>query len=114
LARILEGSEPIRSKPLDEKFIRVIESALELPILQTRAGIESRYGTDSAFARDLDRWMRDGQGWTISDAELRDNLERAAKFSCYLKTLNRAEDDLYCERNSANSRYRSLLNADSS
>lgn len=84
MACILEGSEPIRSKPLDEKFIRVIESALELPILQTRAGIESRYGTDRAFARDFDRWMRDGQGWTISDAELRDNLERAAKFSCYV------------------------------
>ncbi len=33
-ARILEGTEPIRSKPLDEKFIRVLESALKLAILQ--------------------------------------------------------------------------------
>ena len=85
-ARILEGTEPIRSKPLDEKFVRVLESALELPILQTRNALTQRYGTDRRFARDMDAWMRDAQGWLISTdpAILRDNLERAAKFTCYV------------------------------
>ena len=85
-ARVLEGTEPIRSKPLDEKFIRVLESALELPILQTRSAISERYLKDRKFARALDAWMRDAQGWIIStDPEIqRDNLERASKFSCYV------------------------------
>jgi hypothetical protein len=85
-ARILEGTEPIRSKPLDEKFIRVLESALELPILQTRNAISGRYSSDRKFARGVDTWMRDSQGWLISSEPeiLRDNLERAAKFSCYV------------------------------
>jgi N-6 DNA methylase len=85
-ARILEGTELIRSKPLDGKFIRILESALELPILQTRNAITRLYSADRKFARNLDAWMRDSQGWLIStDPEiLRDNLERAAKFSCYV------------------------------
>jgi hypothetical protein len=85
-ARILEGTEPIRSRPLDEKFIRVLESALELPILQTRNAVTRLYSTDRKFARSLDAWMRDSQGWLISTEPeiLRDNLERAAKFSCYV------------------------------
>lgn len=85
-ARILEGTEPIRSRPLDEKFIRVLESALELPILQTRNAVSNRYATDRKFARNLDAWMRDSQGWLISTEPdiLRDNQERAAKFSSYV------------------------------
>ena len=85
-ARILEGTEPIRSKPLDEKFIRVVESALEIPILQTRNAISGRYSSDRKFARAVDTWMRDSQGWLISTEPgiIRDNLERAAKFSCYV------------------------------
>ncbi len=85
-ARILEGTEPIRSKPLDEKFIRVLESALELPILQTQNALTERYSTDRKFARNLEAWMRDSQGWLIStEPEIqRDNRERAAKFSCYV------------------------------
>jgi hypothetical protein len=85
-ARILEGTEPIRSKPLDEKFIRVLESALEFPILQTQQALARRYSSDRRFARDLDAWMRDSQGWLISTEPeiLRDNQERAAKFSCYV------------------------------
>ncbi len=85
-ARILEGAETLPSRPLDEKFIRVLESALELPILQTQSALAARYSKDRKFARDLDSWMRDAQGWLIStDPQiLRDNLERAAKFSCYV------------------------------
>jgi len=85
-ARILEGTEPIRSRPLDEKFIQVLESALERPILQTHNAVSHRYSVDRQFARDLDAWMRGSQGWLISkDPQIvRDNLERAAKFTCYV------------------------------
>ena len=85
-ARIIEGTEPIRSRPLDEKFIRVLESALELPILQTGNAVSVRYSKERYFARDIDAWMRDSQSWLISTDPkiLRDNLERAAKFSCYV------------------------------
>ena len=46
--------------------------------------MERRYIT-ARGKTDLDGWMRDEQGWTLAaDAEgIRDNLERAAKFSCY-------------------------------
>ena len=85
-ARILEGIEPIRSRPLDEKFIRVLESALELPILQSQTALFHRYQSDRKFARNVDAWMRDSQGWLLStDPQiLEENLKRAAKFSCYV------------------------------
>jgi methylase of polypeptide subunit release factors len=85
-ARILGGAQTLPSRPLDEKFVRRLESALELPILQTRNAITRLYSADRKFARSLDAWMRDSQGWIIStDTKiLRDNQERAAKFSCYV------------------------------
>ncbi len=57
---------------------------MELPILQTRNAVNKRYAGNRRLARDLDAWMRDSQGWLLSnDREaLYENLERAAKFSC--------------------------------
>jgi methylase of polypeptide subunit release factors len=85
-ARILEGTEPIRSRPLDEKFIRVLESALELPILQTKSAISRRYSGDRKFARQLDAWMRDSFQESLSTDEeaIRHRQERAARLSCYI------------------------------
>jgi methylase of polypeptide subunit release factors len=85
-ARILEGTEPIRSRPLDEKFIRVLESALELPILQTQNAISHRYSADRKFARELDAWMRDSFQESLStDPEaIRHRQKRAARLSCYI------------------------------
>ncbi len=85
-ARILEGTEPIRSKPLDEKFIRVLESALELPILQTRNAIARLYFADRKFARKLDGWMRDffQESLSTDPESVRHRQERAARLSCYI------------------------------
>jgi hypothetical protein len=85
-ARILEGTEPIRSKPLDEKFIRVLESALELPILQTRNAIARLYSADRKFARKLDGWMRDffQESLSTDPESVRHRQERAARLSCYI------------------------------
>ena len=84
LAKIVRGSLKVGFKPPDERFIEALESALTLPIRLTFEELESRYATNRGRA-DLDKWMRDDQGWTIAaDPEgIRDSLERSAKFSCY-------------------------------
>ena len=85
-ADILSGEDVVRTRPLDETFIKILESALDSPITHTFAEINRRFEKDKKFERDLNSWMRDFQGWTLSNDEavLRDNLERAAKFSCYV------------------------------
>ena len=84
LAKIIQGSAKVGFKPPDERFIESLESALSLPIRLTFEELERRYSTTRG-RNDLDQWMRDDQGWTIAaDPEgIRENLERAAKFSCY-------------------------------
>lgn len=87
-AKLYTGEEPIRYQPLDERFVARLEAALDVPIALTLAEITQRYHDpkQKAFRRELDRWMRDDQGWLLSESEpiLRDNLERAAKFTCYV------------------------------
>ena len=86
-AAIITGAQPMLWLPLDEKFIVIWEAALDPLVLETQAAVESKYANEKRFKTQLDAWMRDEQGWTISskDEELiRENLERAAKFSCYV------------------------------
>jgi len=86
-AAIITGTQPMLWLPLDEKFIVIWEAALDPLVLETQAAVESKYADEERFKTQLDAWMRDEQGWTISskDEELiRENLERAAKFSCYV------------------------------
>lgn len=93
LARFLErasqaysGILPLAKRPLDESFITVLEAALERPIATALAAITVKYGAAPGFTKDLNRWMREVQQWHLSDNEQvqRDNLERAAKLSCYV------------------------------
>ncbi|MBI3244848.1 MAG: SAM-dependent DNA methyltransferase [Chloroflexi bacterium] len=85
-AALLSGERPMLLLPLDEKFIFVYEASLEQPVAQTLAALNHYYERNRDVRRELDRWMRDEQGWVLSNEEgiLRDNLERAAKFSCYV------------------------------
>ena len=85
-AAIITGEQPMLLLPLDEKFLYVWEAALEQPVAQTLRAISDFYEKDKTFARHLDKWMRDEQGWTLSsdDEVLRHNLERCAKFSSYV------------------------------
>jgi type I restriction-modification system DNA methylase subunit len=85
-ADILAGKEPIRQLPLDEKFILVYEASLETPVARAFAATYEHYRQDREFARELDKWMREDQEWVLSKDEsaLTENLERAAKFSCYV------------------------------
>ncbi|MBE0537911.1 MAG: N-6 DNA methylase [Phycisphaerae bacterium] len=83
-ALILRGTAAIGEKSPDEKFVGALESALQMPIALTVEALADRY-QKAKFRRELDKWMRDEQGWIIyDDAEgIRENLERAAKFTCY-------------------------------
>lgn len=85
-AALLSGEAPLQLLPLDEKFIIIYEASLEQPVAQTLASISQQYERNREFKRHLDNWMRDEQGWVLSNDEVtvRDNLERAAKFSCYV------------------------------
>jgi len=86
-AAITSEQEPMPSIPLDEKFLWVWEAALEQPVAQTLRAISERYEKDAAFTSHLVKWMRDEQKWTISRKDedvIRENLERAAKLSCYV------------------------------
>ncbi len=85
-AALISGAEPLKLFPLDDKFIRVWEAGLLPVATDTLHAINERYEADKHFKSQLNKWMRDEQGWTLSDEEdiLRDNLERAAKFSCYV------------------------------
>lgn len=86
-AALFSGAEPMQFLPLDARFVYIWEADLDPLVTQTLAAIHSRYETDKAFRIRLDKWMRDEQGWTLSrgdEAILRDNLERAAKLSCYV------------------------------
>lgn len=88
-ARIYRGEKALGIRPLDDRFIDELESYLQRPIQLALEELVTRY-RNVRFKSQLDQWMRDEQGWLISDEPeaVRDNLERAAKFSCYA-LLNR-------------------------
>lgn len=83
-AEILLGKIELRLLSPDEKFIRVLESALKMPINLTLEELVERY-EKPRFKSKLDKWMREEQGWIISDDpnDIKDNLENTAKFTCY-------------------------------
>lgn len=85
-AAYISGAELMPTMSLDEKFLRVWEAALEQPVALTLRAMSRLYLIDAPFTKQLDKWMRDEQGWVVSkdEAVLRDNLERAAKLSCYV------------------------------
>jgi len=86
LAQIESGERPFPNLPLDRRFILRLEEALEDPVSLTFDELSARYRQDEGFRAEASAWMRDDQGWEISDdpEATRRNLERAAKLSCYV------------------------------
>lgn len=84
LHRVIKGDAKLGTKSPDENFILYLESHLKAPITLTLQALMAHY-RQPRFKSRLDQWMRDEQGWIISDEPeaVRDNLERAAKFACY-------------------------------
>jgi hypothetical protein len=83
-ARIYLGQQPLFVKPLDERFLHIIESSLADPVAHAQASVFDRYPSDGAFRRKLNRWMVTDQGWTVTKETINENLDRAAKLSCYV------------------------------
>lgn len=81
--RELDGGAPIRQLPLDQRFIRRIEAALDAPVTLAGVDIARAYAADSGFKAQLDAWMVDEQGWEVAQSQSQENLERAARLSCY-------------------------------
>lgn len=90
-AALLSGEQPLPSMPLDEKFLAFWEATLDRPIALTFNSLNTRYDAEGKpnkqFTTKLDDWMKAKQGWQISHRDegvIRQNLENAAKFSCYV------------------------------
>lgn len=85
-AAILSGEKPLAKLPLDETFIKVWELALMPIVKETLFAINDRYNSEKKFKKNLEKWMREEQGWTLSNDEnvIRENLESSAKFSSYV------------------------------
>jgi hypothetical protein len=70
--------------PLDRIFIARLEAALDYPILKTAEAIEQKLSQGARFRREHERWMREVQGWTVSAKTEGENVDRSARFSCYV------------------------------
>jgi SAM-dependent methyltransferase len=81
---LLTGPPAPSFLPLDRIFIARIESALDYPIQCTSASIRQKMRSNVAFKRGIERWMRDVQGWVVSDTTESSNIEHAARFTCYV------------------------------
>jgi type I restriction-modification system DNA methylase subunit len=83
---LVSGEEPLKLFPLDDKFIRVWEAGLLPLVAETLQAASEHYKSSKQFKSELDKWMRDEQGLILSSDEaiLRENLDRAAKLSCYV------------------------------
>jgi hypothetical protein len=60
-----------------------LEAALDFPIQSTAQEVEAQL-SDHRFRVALERWMRDVQGWTVTASAQAENINRAARFSCYV------------------------------
>lgn len=84
LHSLLTGPPAPTFLPLDKLFIASIEAALDFPIEKTAQAVRERMGASITTKREVERWMRDIQGWVVSRATEADNIERAARFTCYV------------------------------
>ena len=84
-ADLLAGRRPFQAAPIDQRFIGWIEGSLEAPIANTSQILETLSAEDPSLKESLRSWML-SQGWEPSSRnELeRQNLERAARLSCYI------------------------------
>ncbi len=84
-ARVYRGEETLGVLPLDQRFIRRLESALHSLSNVIFAEAFDRYQHNARFRKELDGWMR-AQEWLISDDEqtARENVDRAVRLGCYI------------------------------
>ncbi|MBI4337261.1 MAG: SAM-dependent DNA methyltransferase, partial [Chloroflexi bacterium] len=86
LAALEQGRRRLQDMPLDQRFARRLEATLEEPIAATSAALLRRCRADRQLNGELRNWMVSEQGWedSTSDVVLRQNIDRAARLSCYV------------------------------
>ncbi len=82
-ADVHRGLKLMPVKPLDERFIDMLDTALDTIVLHTVDALHQRYQSDLTFRAQLVDWMINDMGWTHSEQTLLLDLERAAKVSNY-------------------------------
>jgi hypothetical protein len=84
-ARFYLGQESLKLVPLDEDFLRRIESHLQSPVLSIRDELVSMQ-KDKVQRRPLNDWLVNSLGYTVDlDHDgMYEQLTRAAKFACYV------------------------------
>ncbi len=85
LAELVHGRRTFEPSPLDQRFISWLEGALEDPISHTQDALSELSRADSGLRDRLNLWML-SQGWELSSQpeQLRQNLGRASRLSCYI------------------------------
>jgi type I restriction-modification system DNA methylase subunit len=84
LTSLLTGPPQTVFLPLDRLFIARLESALDYPIDAAVGAITQSAIASGMFKAQLERWMREEQGWLVTKANFDENVERAARFACYV------------------------------
>lgn len=82
-AGLLTGQAPLKSRSLDERFIDILDSALNSPAMIIRSAVGYSYQTDAAFRRRLNGWMT-RHGMSILGQEMSGNIQRTAKIAAYV------------------------------
>jgi type I restriction-modification system DNA methylase subunit len=81
---LMKGPPQPAFLPIDQIFIANLEAALDHPISATVMAVQSKLATNALFRRELEKWMRDVQGWLLAPEYEAENINRAARFSCYV------------------------------
>ncbi|WP_263365239.1 N-6 DNA methylase [Edaphobacter bradus] len=84
ISSLFAGQRELHFLPIDRIFIARLESALDHPIAATEMAITERMVSERAFKLQLNKWMRDAQGWPVTEANEAENVQRAARFTCYV------------------------------
>jgi hypothetical protein len=84
-AAIYKGEEAAGVRPLDQRFISRLESALQSIANVIFADALELCQTNKIFKKQLNSWMK-AQEWLLSDDEqlLRDNIDRATRLASYI------------------------------
>lgn len=80
----LTGSVAPTYLPLDQLFIARLEAMLNHPIECAIEALRDRCSGDRSFKAQFERWMREKQGWLISESLAEENTERAARLTTYI------------------------------
>lgn len=102
LLPIFQGIAVPTRLPDDERFIRLLHSALRRPVQDVADALDRRRQANNAFAADLIVWMVTDQGWTHDQTKWAEEIQRTALLSSYVfvtrlmfyEALRRAEPTL--------------------